>query len=93
MFSSERLADGTRAAGILVLLILAWAVLAPGGFFWIAVLAMGVIGATLATTLLARSRATPSLSQVIADVRAEPGGAAGRGKLVDILRQREGTRP
>jgi hypothetical protein len=92
MFTSERLADGTRALGILALSILAWAVLAPGGFFWAAVLAMGVIGASLATMLLARRR-TPSLSQAIADVRAEPAGAASRGRLADILRERGGRKP
>jgi hypothetical protein len=67
----ERLAYWT---GGIALVVLAWAVLAPGGLLWTAVLALGAIGAATATGLLAHSRRIPTLAQVIASAQAEPAG-------------------
>jgi hypothetical protein len=62
------------------LALLAWAVFVPDGlFFWTAVLAVGLTGSVVATGLLVRSRAVPSLAQVIASAEAEPVAATGRG--------------
>jgi hypothetical protein len=72
----ERLAHWTRG---IALVVLAWAVLAPGGLFWTAVLALGVIGASLATAVLVHSRRIPTLAQVIASAQAEPAGAPAGG--------------
>jgi hypothetical protein len=56
----------TQGTGLLVLAALAWAVFVPGGDFWPAVLAAGVVGSALA---LVHSRPILSLAQVLA---AEP---------------------
>jgi hypothetical protein len=55
-----------------VLVGLLWAAFVPGGIFWTAILVAGMIGASVATALLVRSRSLPSLAQVIASVDAEP---------------------
>jgi predicted phage tail protein len=70
--TSERLGLWIRATGIVALVALAWAVFAPDGPFWTAVLAAGLMGAVLATAGLARSRRHPSLRQVITSAEAEP---------------------
>ena len=70
--TSERLGLWIRATGIVALVALAWAVFVPDGPFWTAVLAAGLMGATLATAGLARSRRHPSLAQVITSAEAEP---------------------
>jgi len=51
---------------------LAWSLFVPGGFFWTAAVAAGLIGSVLATALLVRSRKAPTLAQVIASAEAEP---------------------
>jgi hypothetical protein len=62
----------TRGAGFVALAVLAWAVIVPGGVFWPAVVAAGLIGSAVATAILVRSRAMPSLAQVIASAEVEP---------------------
>jgi hypothetical protein len=59
----------TQGTGLLVLAALAWAVFVPGGDFWPAVLAAGVVGSALA---LVHSRPILSLAQVLASAAAEP---------------------
>ena len=80
--TSDRFERWTRGLGLVALvtlLVLAWSVFAPGGLFWTAVLAAGLIGSSAATVLLLRSRRVPSLAQVIATAEAEPVvGAGGR---------------
>jgi hypothetical protein len=51
---------------------LMWAIVVPDGIFWNAVLALGLVGAAIATTLVVRSRQTPTLAQMIARATAEP---------------------
>ena len=53
------LSDWTRGAALVGLVVLAWALLVPGGIFWNAAVALGVIGAALATSVLARADAPP----------------------------------
>jgi hypothetical protein len=72
------MANWTRGISLAALVVLAWAVLVPGGPLWTALLAMGVIGAAIATAMLMRSRRIPTLSQTIAAVRAEPATAPAR---------------
>ena len=54
-----------QGAQIVALVALAWAILAPGGMFWNAVVAAGLVGVAIATTLVVRSRQLPTLAQVI----------------------------
>jgi hypothetical protein len=77
--TSDRFARSTRGAGIAALLVLAWAVLVPGGVFWSAVVAAALVGTTLATVALVRSRSRPSLAQVIATAEGD-GIAVPRGE-------------
>ena len=70
--TSDRSERWTRGLGLVALVVLAWSVFAPGGLFWTAVLAAGLIGSAAATALLVRSRNVPSLAQVIASAEAEP---------------------
>jgi hypothetical protein len=72
LFLSDQYARWARGAGFAALVVLAWALLGPGGLFWNAVAAAGLVGAAIATVILVRSRSQPSLAQVIATVRAEP---------------------
>jgi hypothetical protein len=77
----DRFGRWIHRIGLVSLVVLAWAVLAPGGAFWTAVLAAGFVGVAVATTLLVRSRRVPSLAQVIASAETEPAvGRGGRGK-------------
>jgi hypothetical protein len=64
----SRWTDGT---GLVALAALAWAVFVPGGVFWTAVLAAGLVGSAVATAALVRSRSIPSLAQVIASAQAQ----------------------
>ena len=73
------LSDWTRGAALVGLVVLAWALLVPGGIFWNAALALGVIGAAVATSVLVRRRRTPTLAQVISNARAEPAMAPASG--------------
>ena len=75
---TKMMANWTRGISLAALVVLAWAVLVPGGPLWTALLAMGVIGAAIATAMLMRSRRIPTLSQTIAAVRAEPATAPAR---------------
>ena len=61
-----------QGAGLLVLAALVWAIVVPQGMFWSAVLAVGLVGAAIATTLIVRSRQVPTLAQVIISATAEP---------------------
>jgi len=61
----------TRGAGIAALVVLLWAVVVPDGLFWTIVLAVGLIGAAVATAVLVRGRSVPTLAQVIAAAEAE----------------------
>jgi hypothetical protein len=73
MITSDIFDRWTRGAGLVALVVLAWAVVVPGGVFWTAILAAGLMGSALATALLLRSRQVPTLAQVIATAEAEPG--------------------
>jgi hypothetical protein len=85
------MANWIRGIALVALVVLAWAVLVPGGALWIALLALGVIGAAIATAMLMRSRGIPTLSQAIAGIRAEPATAPARRHPGDVgLRPREG---
>lgn len=61
-----------QGAGLVALVALVWAIVVPDGIFWNAVLALGLVGAAIATTLLVRSRQAPTLAQVITSATAEP---------------------
>jgi hypothetical protein len=81
VLESDRVGRWIHRIGLASLVVLAWAVLAPGGAFWTAVLAAGLVGAAVATSLLVRSRRVPSLAQVITSAESEPAvGRGGRGK-------------
>jgi hypothetical protein len=54
-----------QGAQIVALVALAWAIFVPGGMFWNAVAAAGLVGVAIATTLVVRSRQLPTLAQVI----------------------------
>jgi len=85
------LSDWTRGAALVGLVVLAWALLVPGGIFWTAALALGVIGAVLATAMLARSRRIPTLAQVISNAQTELAMAPARAHSGEAgLRPREG---
>ena len=58
-----------QGAGLVALLALMWA---SNGIFWAAILAVGLMGAAVATTLLVRSRQAPTVAQMIASATAEP---------------------
>jgi len=77
VLKSDRFGRWIHRIGLVSLAVLAWAVLAPGGAFWTAVLAASLVGAAVATSLLVRSRKVPSLAQVITSAESEP--AVGRG--------------
>jgi len=77
--ASDRLGRWTQGAGLVALVALAWVVFVPGGLFWTAALAAGLVGSAVATAVLVRSRQVPSLAQVIASAEAEPVGPARRG--------------
>lgn len=70
--TSDPFARWTFGAGIAALLVLAGPVLVPGGLFWSALLAAGLVGATLATVAIVRSRSNPTLAQVIATAERDP---------------------
>jgi hypothetical protein len=70
--TSSRFVRWSRGAGIAALLVLAWAVLVPEGLFWSAAVAAGLVGTTLATVALVRSRSHPTLAQVIATAERDP---------------------
>jgi hypothetical protein len=85
------LSDWTRGAALVGLVVLAWALLVPGGIFWNAALALGVIGAAVATSMLVHRRRIPTLAQVISNARAEPAMAPARAHSGEAgLRPREG---
>lgn len=72
MMTSETFERWIRGAGLVALVALVWAVVAPEGIFWTAILAVGLMGAAVATTLLVRSRQAPTVAQMIASATAEP---------------------
>lgn len=79
--TSDRFGRWTRGLGLLALVALAWSIFVPGGLFWAAVLASGLVGSAVATAFLVRSRQVPSLAQVIATAEREPGAVPrGEGK-------------
>jgi len=65
MITPSRPLRWTSGAGLVALGALGWAVFVPGGVFWSAGLAAGLVGTALATALLVRSRASPTLAEVI----------------------------
>ena len=71
MMTSDTFDHWIRGAGLVALVALVWAVVVPDGIFWTAILAAGLMGAAVATTLLVRSRQVPTLAQVIASATAE----------------------
>jgi hypothetical protein len=72
MMTSDTFDRWTRGAGIVALVALVWAVVVPDGIFWTAILAVGLMGAAVATSILVRSRQAPTLAQVITSATAEP---------------------
>jgi hypothetical protein len=62
----------THGIGLVALVALAWALFVPGGALWTAVLAAGLIGSAVATSVLVRRRSIPTLAQVIARAGDEP---------------------
>jgi len=72
MMTSDTFDRWIRGAGLVALVALVWAIVVPNGIFWTAVLAAGLMGAAVATTLVMRSRQVPTLAQVIASSTAEP---------------------
>jgi hypothetical protein len=72
LITTDRFGRWSRGAGLVTLVALAWVVFLPGGLFWSAVVAAGLVGSALATTLLLRSRSNPTLAQVITSAEAEP---------------------
>jgi hypothetical protein len=72
MITSDPFGRWTGGVGILALAALAGASFVPGGAFWPVVLATGLVGSAIATAVLVRSRAVPSLAQVIAIAEVEP---------------------
>ena len=72
LITSDRFGRWSRGAGLVTLLVLAWVVFQPGGLFWTAVVAAGLVGSVFATTLLVRSRSNPTLAQVITSAETEP---------------------
>jgi len=83
-----------QGAGLVALVALVWAVVVPDGIFWSVALALGLVGAAIATTAVVRSRQVPTLAQMITSAKAEtapvlvpsPAGyasAAGRRPLGD----------
>jgi hypothetical protein len=88
---TKMLSDWTRGVALVGLVVLAWAFLVPGGIFWTAGLALGVIGAALATAVLVHRRRIPTLAQVISSAQAEPAMAPARADSGEAgLRPREG---
>jgi hypothetical protein len=65
VITSNRWLRWTSGAGLVALGTLGWAVFVPGGALWSAGLAAGLVGTALATAALVRSRANPTLAQVI----------------------------
>jgi hypothetical protein len=72
MMTSDSFDRWIRGAGLVALVALVWAVVVPDGIFWTAILALGLMVAAVATTLVMRSRQVPTLAQVIASATAEP---------------------
>jgi hypothetical protein len=72
MITSDPFGRWTGGVGILALAALAGAFFVPGGAFWPVVLATGLVGSAIATAVLVRSRAIPSLAEVIATAEDEP---------------------
>jgi hypothetical protein len=88
---TKMMANWTRGIALAALVVLAWAVLVPGGLFWTAMLALGVLGAAFTMAMLMRSRRLPTMSQMIASVRAEPATAPARSHPGEAgLQPREG---
>lgn len=85
MITTENLIRWVTGTGLVALAALAWAVYLPGGF-WTAALAASLVGSTVATALVIRSRSVPSPARVNRTAgadrvpatvqRARPGGAA-----------------
>jgi len=71
VMTSDLFSGWTQGAGLVALSALVWASVVPGGAFWSSVLAAGLIGAAIATTLVVRSRQVPTLAQVITGATAE----------------------
>ena len=72
VMTSDTFDRWAQGAGLVALVALVWAVVVPDGIFWSAALALGLVGAAIATTLVVRSRQVPTLAQVIASSTAEP---------------------
>jgi hypothetical protein len=70
--TSDLFGRWAQGAGLVALLTLMWAIVVSDGIFWGAVLAASLVGAAIATTLLVRSRQTPTVAQMIASATAEP---------------------
>jgi hypothetical protein len=72
MMTSDTFGRWAQGAGFVALVALVWAIVVPNGIYWSSILAVGLMGAAVATTLVVRSRQVPTLAQVIASATAEP---------------------
>ena len=68
---SDLFSRWAQVVGLAALVALVWAIVVPNGVFWGVALAVGLVGAAIATTLLVRSRQVPTLAQVITSATAE----------------------
>ena len=71
VMTSDLFSGWAQGAGLVALVALVWAIVLPSGGFFSAVLADGLVGAAIATSLVVRSRQIPTLAQVIASATAE----------------------
>ena len=72
VMTSDLFGRWAQGAGLVALLTLMWAIVVSNGIFWTAIVAAGLMGAAIATSLVVRSRQVPTLAQVIASSTAEP---------------------
>lgn len=81
VITSHRLLRWTSGAGLVAAAALGWTMFVPGGLLWSAGLAAGFVGTALATAALIRSRANPTLAQVVqVAVHVEEFGPRPRGE-------------
>lgn len=77
VITTERFTHWVTGTGLVALAGLAWSA-SPPGYFWTAVFAAGLMGLAVATVLVLRNRAIPTLPQVILAAEAGPASATVR---------------
>jgi hypothetical protein len=80
VITSDHLLHWASGAGLLAVGALGWALLVPGAAFWSAGVAAGIVGTVLVTAALLRSRANPTLAQVIEIAEHDEIGPRPRGE-------------